>query len=483
MKDAERRQRVVELLPEALDLSGAELQQFLTLHCARDSQLLSELEALLSEAAVLDDDFLRPSGAALPDALDLGDSWQPPASPPSRTESRQSVPLPVPEWLGRYRIIERLGKGGMGAVYLGEQTQPVRRRAALKVIDSIHDRGRQHERFAAECQALARLSHPNVAALYEVGTTEDGHPFVAMEPVEGAPITAWCDQRELGFSRRIELFCGVCAGVRHAHEKGLLHRDIKPANVLVTEVDNRSMAKLIDFGIASALDGNLLTSAHLTLDHFVIGSPAYMSPEAVGFGPSDLDTRADVYSLGVLLFELLVGVRPIESRQDESMQLFLKRVGEQPRPSLSSRWDGLDADRQRRLAKNRWSSARGLRRALRGDLDAIVRKAMAKDREQRYSSPAGLATDLRRYMEHRPVGARPPSTLYLASRFARRHRVAVVGAILIALSLLGGVMGVALTAHRATQAKALLEEELATCRQQLPVQDLLSANSSGTDGE
>ncbi|MDA8018917.1 MAG: serine/threonine-protein kinase [Thermoanaerobaculia bacterium] len=369
----------------------------------------------------------------------------------------------LPTELGNYRILEVLGRGGMGTVYLGEQTEPVRRHVAIKVLDRIHDPSRR-KRFAAEGQALARLKHPNVAALYEVGSTDSSLPYVAMEYVDGEPIHRWCDQHGLNLRERIEVFLGACAGVSHAHEKSILHRDLKPSNVLVTEVDGSPTAKVIDFGIARALDDESLHgSTRLTLDYQLVGSPAYMSPEALTLGPdADLDTRSDVYSLGLLLFELLSGLLPFGS-SDPTLASILQRLSMEEELTLPSVClKNVEADEAERLASLRGMSRESFGRGLRGDLDAIVRKAVARDRSRRYASPAELASDLERYLDDQPIRARPPSTVYVLGLFLKRRRGVVAASIALVLALVAGIIGRSLEADRAnreaSRAKAALVE-------------------------
>ena len=419
VSEASRELRVVELLGQALELESSARQDFLLEACAGDDELREELEALLAEEAALDDGFLSVPAAA---------EVRPPPSPPKDLS-------PAPEWLGPYRVIRQLGRGGMGTVYLGEQKEPVRRQVALKIIDAIHDPARR-QRFAAECQALARLSHPNVASLYEVGTTEDEHAFVAMELVAGTKITEYCDDHALSIPERIDLFLGACAGVRHAHEKGILHRDIKPSNVLVTEIDGRPTAKVIDFGIARAISEPLIDGPQMTLAHQLIGSPAYMSPEA-GSGNRDLDTRTDVYSLGLLLYLLLTGVLPYEADDQEMFGPVLKRLAREPQPTLSARFTALDVETQRDFAAFRRLGRGGMARKLRGDLDAILDQAIALEREERYSSPADLAADLERHRRKVPVSARARTGPYLVGRFLQRRLglVASLSALILALAL------------------------------------------------
>jgi len=356
---------------------------------------------------------------------------------------------PAPERIGRYRILEPLGEGGMGTVYLAEQTEPIRRRVAIKLIRSTRLDPHSTHRFEAERQALARMSHPAIAQVYEAGDTESGQPFFAMEHVPGEPITAYCDRERLSIEQRLHLFCAVCGGIQHAHQKGILHRDIKPANILVATEQGRPVPKIIDFGIAKALD-TPLAGSQLTEQGMVIGTPSYLSPESVaaaGEG-ADLDTRSDVFSLGVLLFELLVGERPF-GRPGDSLLQTLQQIGEGEIPTPTARWRALDPQTRSERAAERATTDAALLRRLRGDLDAITAKATARDRDRRYDSAAELAADLERHLAFEPIAARPPSRLYAFGRFARRHRAAVVGGTLVLAALVGGIVARSLEAQRA----------------------------------
>ena len=382
MSEVDRERRIVELLSRAVELEGAARRSYLDGACAGDATLRAELSAMLEEDQGQSDSFMK-----MPAVANLADPSTPVSAWTETEVSDGLAPMqsPVPQRVGPYRIVGKLGQGGMGTVYLGEQEEPVRRRVALKVLDAIHD-PRRLQRFAAEGQALARLHHPNVAALYEVGTTDE-HPYVAMEPVDGTAITLWCDERQLPIEERIELFFGVCAGVRHAHEKGILHRDLKPANVLVTEIDDRPTAKVIDFGIARAFGEPLHSgSKPMTLENQIVGSPAYMCPE-VAAGEREVDTRTDVYSLGMLLYELLVGVPPFETENVDLVTL-LRRVAKEERPSSEC------------------ALCRAGRRAPDGD---CRRSGDAK------SQPI-VASDPRRSRRHhgQSVGSRPRRSLQLA---------------------------------------------------------------------
>ena len=354
----------------------------------------------------------------------------------------------TPQRIGPYRILGQLGQGGMGVVYLAEQTEPVRRRVALKMLRSGLPHRELQIRFEAERQAMARLHHPNVAQLYEAGSTEGGRPYFVMERVDGIPITEYCDRARLGIRDRIELFQAVCEGVQHAHEKGLLHRDLKPSNILVTEDNGRPVPKVLDFGIAKAIDQPLVEGT-LTTGERVIGTPAYLSPEAVSSGSGiDVDTRSDVYSLGVMLYELLVGVRPFET-QGVAFVRVLRKISEEEPTGPSVKWSDLEPETRAHLAESRRHDVASLPRRLRGDLDWIVMKAIAKDRGERYPSAANLAADLGRHLREEPVEASPPSVLYRMRKFARRRRGVVTAAAALLLSLVLGLTGTLVNLERA----------------------------------
>jgi non-specific serine/threonine protein kinase/serine/threonine-protein kinase len=334
----------------------------------------------------------------------------------------------------------------MGTVYLAGQVRPVERRVALKVIRSdVLDR-QTRLRFDAERIALARLSHPCIAQLYEAGETEDGSPYFAMEVVTGTPITTYCDEGRLDLRQRLELFRGVCEGVGHAHHKAILHRDLKPQNIMVTEVDGRPRPKIIDFGIAKAMDQPLVEATLMT-QHGMIGTPAYMSPEGV-VDSSVVDTRSDVYSLGVLLYELLVGVRPHGRKDDGPLQTIRRILEEEPaRPR--SKWRSLEPETRQAAAAQRQRADAVLERELRGDLEWIVMKAIAKEPDRRYDTASELAADIGRFLNNEPIEARPVSSAYQLKKFAQRHRGLVVSATLIVGLLIAGVFGTSIGLLRA----------------------------------
>lgn len=347
----------------------------------------------------------------------------------------------LPEQIGPFRVLRLLGEGGMGAVYLGEQQVPVQRQVALKVVHASLRSPNAVARFTAERQALARLSHPNVAQLFEAGTTPDGFPYFAMEFLPGDTLGTYCRRRRLGIRERVALFVQVCQGVQHAHQKGLIHRDLKPNNLLVADIGGLAVPKVIDFGIAKALDDPLTESGELT-GVGAIGTPSYMSPEAFS-SHNDLDTRTDIYSLGIVLYELLAGVRPNDLSGLALVRL--NAAGQRPpMPALTARVVGLDAERASAIAAERGLKRAQLAQQLRDDLEWIVGRAIAEDRDQRYATAADLAADLSRYLNHQPVEARPPSVRYRAGKFVRRHRVSVLAAALVLLALVLGIVGTTL---------------------------------------
>ena len=378
---------------------------------------------------------------------------------------------PMPDQIGPFQLLKLLGEGGMGAVYLARQTEPLRREVAVKLLRSPMASRAAHQRFEAEGQALARMSHPNVAQVYEAGVTADGIPYIAMEYVPGQPITAYCDQQRLSLPERLRLFIAACHGVQHAHQKGVLHRDIKPSNLLVMTDGGEAIVKVIDFGVAKALDQPLTDASLLTGDG-VPGTPAYMSPEALNLVKEvrDLDTRTDVYALGVLLYELIVGVRPFGKAGSDLLSVISEMVqGEAP--SLRSRYDGLDSHVQEAVASARNLSPAVLGRRLKGDLDWITQRALARDRERRYESTSALAADIERHLSNQPVQAGPPTIGYRAGRFVRRHRPGVVAVVLVLVALLLGLAGTTAGLIRARQAEAVARQESLTA---LRVSDFLT---------
>jgi non-specific serine/threonine protein kinase/serine/threonine-protein kinase len=346
--------------------------------------------------------------------------------------------------IGHYKLLQELGEGGMGTVWMADQLEPVRRKVALKVIKLGMDSKQVVVRFEAERQALALMDHPGIAKVLDGGMTAGGRPYFVMELVKGVPITDFCDESKLGIRARLDLFRDVCAAVQHAHQKGIIHRDLKPSNVIVTLHDGKPVPKVIDFGIAKATNQELTQKTLFTEYAQILGTPEYMAPEQAAMSGLDVDTRADIYSLGVLLYELLTGTKPFELKTllDRGYEEILRTIREvdPPRPSTRASTGHDDTGRislARQLAEGQ------LGRALRGDLDWIVVKAMEKDRARRYETANGFAEDIRRFLEDEPVTASPPSAVYRIGKFVKRHRGPVAAAAVTLLVLVAGVVGTA----------------------------------------
>ncbi len=341
--------------------------------------------------------------------------------------------------VGRYKLLERIGEGGFGVVYLAEQEEPVRRHVALKVIKLGMDTRAVVARFEAERQALAMMEHPNIASVFDGGTTESGRPYFVMEVVRGVAITKFCDERRLTMRERIELFAPVCHAVQHAHQKGVIHRDLKPSNILVTMHDDHPVPKVIDFGIAKATEQRLTDKTLFTRWHQFIGTPAYMSPEQMGLSGLDVDTRSDIYSLGVLLFELLAGRTPFDEHAlfQAGFDEIRRIIREKDPPWPSSRVASLSREEQSTAAQQRRLEPARLASQLRGDLDRVVMKCLEKDRGRRYETASSLAQDLRRYLDDLPVLARPDTLGYRLVKFGRRHARGLATTAVVALVLVG----------------------------------------------
>jgi len=341
--------------------------------------------------------------------------------------------------IGRYHLLQKIGEGGMGEVWLAEQKEPVRRRVALKLIKAGMDTREVVTRFESERQALALMDHPAIAKVLDAGSTPQGAPYFVMEYVAGVPITNYCDNHRLNTRERLELFMRVCEGVQHAHQKAIIHRDLKPSNILVIEVDGHPAPKIIDFGVAKALTQKLTADTMFTRVGALVGTPEYMSPEQALSSGEDIDTRTDVYSLGIIFYELLAGVHPIDLRK-VAFEEFLRRLREDDPPKLSTKFRAQDPATSTELAHKRHTEPPALVKQMRGELDSIALKALEKDRARRYGSPSDFASDIKRYLNNEPVLAVPPSVAYRASKFARRYRVALVTACAFALVLIAAAV-------------------------------------------
>jgi len=370
-----------------------------------------------------------------------------------------------PERIGPYRILRVLGEGGMGLVYEAEQRETVRRRVALKVMKPGLDTKEVIARFEAERQALAVMEHPGIAQVLDAGETEEGRPFFVMELVHGEPLREYADSQKLPVRDRLELFIKVCRAVQHAHLKGVVHRDVKPSNILVEERDGVAYPKVIDFGVAKATGQRLTEKTLVTRFGQALGTPAYMSPEQADMSGLDVDTRTDIYSLGVTLYELLVGRLPTDP-SEVGPQAFMAGLlmKETDPPTPSTRYSTLDGDYREAIAEFRRTDPGTLQREIRGDLDWIVMKAMEKDRSRRYETANGLAMDLERHLRQEPVLARPPSTRYRASKFVRRHRAGVAMVAALAILILAFAAVVSFQAARIARERDRAEQEALKAR-------------------
>jgi tetratricopeptide (TPR) repeat protein len=444
--------RVKDLFVAAVELPDPQARQaLLDRECGYDPDLRRRLQVLLQAHDHPEPVLERPL-AALPDPgthpVPLGGHLT--ADHPAPTEAPGTIVA------GRYKLLECIGEGGMGTVWMAEQREPVKRLVAVKLIKPGMDSRSVLARFEAERQALALMDHPHIAKVLDGGTTAAGRPYFVMELVKGVPVTEYCDERHLSIRARLDLFVAICSAVQHAHQKGVIHRDLKPANLLVTEHDGQPVPKVIDFGLAKALHAtSVLTEKTLhTSFGAVVGTTLYMAPEQVGINALDVDTRTDIFALGVILYELLTGSTPLEKHRlkeamwDEVRQLI--REEEPPKPSTRlSASDALPG-----IAARRHVEPAKLTRLVRGELDWIVMKALEKDRSRRYETATGLARDVQRYLKDEPVEACPPSAAYRLRKFLRRHRGPAAAAVTVFLAVVTGAGVATWQAVRATRAEA-----------------------------
>ena len=443
--EEERWRRIALVFDQAVSLSPEGRSAFLDGACDGDDDLRQRVASLLESSDRASGFLERPfplNQDSIP--IDGPSSGRAPAAAPSAdTRTQATSPLAsAAERIGPYRLIERIGEGGMGEVWRAEQSAPIRRKVALKLIKSGMDTRRVVARFEGERQALAFMDHPSIARVYDAGETPRGHPYFVMELVEGVPITEYCDRQRLTLRERLDLFRQVCEGVQHAHHRGIIHRDLKPSNILVAVENGRPAPKIIDFGVAKATTAQL-TDKHLHTElGMIIGTPEYMSPEQAEMTAAGVDTRTDVYSLGVVLYELLTGTLPFDSRQmrEASFDEIRRRIREEEPPRPSTRVSTL-RERLSAIAERRRTEPGRLISRLRGELDWIVLRAMEKDRARRYGSPGELAADIERSLRNEPVLAGPPGVLYRARKFVRRHRAGVV----VASTAVTGLLAFAIT--------------------------------------
>ncbi|MEP6809543.1 MAG: protein kinase [Chthoniobacterales bacterium] len=429
--------REIIVFNEALALPGGERDAYLNEACRDDAALHRRVAALLAAHTAAGGFLEEPRGGG--------------GSGVNRLASSEEK---CGDHIGRYKLLEQIGEGGCGVVYMAEQEEPVRRRVALKVIKLGMDTRQVIARFEAERQALAMMEHPNIARVLDAGTTEAGRPYFVMELVRGVKVTDFCDENQLPPKERLQLFVQICHAIQHAHQKGVIHRDIKPTNILVSLNDGVPVPKVIDFGIAKATQGKLTDQTLFTAFEQFIGTPAYMSPEQAVMTDAEVDTRSDIYSLGVLLYELLIGQPPFAQKEllSAGLEAMRRMISAEDPVRPSTRLGAMANDDLTTVAKKRALQPPQLIHSVRGDLDWIVMKCLQKNRSRRYETANGLALDIERHLRNEPVLARPDTQAYRTAKFVKRHRAGVTFASLIALALVAGLTGTITQARRANGA-------------------------------
>ena len=445
---------LLTLLESLTSLERPEQREaFLDYTCRDDPSMRARLERLLSLESDSNDFF------DIETALVATDN-----APSEAHPEEENATEGVGTRIGRYRLLERLGEGGCGVVYLAEQQEPVKRKVALKIIRLGMDTESVIARFEMERQSLAMMDHPNIARVYDVGATRTGRPFFVMQLVDGEKITDYCNGKRLGIPERLKLFIKICQAIQHAHQKGVIHRDIKPSNILVWENDGEAVPKVIDFGIAKATAGGLDENATFTAIGQFVGTPAYMSPEQAAGHGLDVDTRSDIFSLGTLLYELLTGGAPFDQKQlreagaDEIRRILQEVEPREPSAAVFS----LGPDELKEISARRGCDPQKLAGVLRGDLDRIVMKALEKDRKRRYGTADSLAADVNRYLNCEPVSARPSGRMYRLTKLVRRNKVLYASGTLVVLSLVIGLGTSTWMFFRENQARAAAERARAT---------------------
>ena len=454
--------QVEALFDAARNLAGPLARRaFLDQACLNDPGLRAKVEALLAAEAEAEKFF---NDAALSVVFTVDGSQETAAKIiPPETGAKEGIPDVSGTRIGRYKLLQRIGEGGGGVVYMAEQEEPVRRRVAFKIIKLGMDTRSVIARFEAERQALAMMDHPNIARVLDAGATDTGRPYFVMELVRGVKITDYCDKNQLDTRRRLDLFIQICHAIQHAHQKGIIHRDIKPSNILVTLHDGVPVPKVIDFGIAKATEVRLTDKTLFTGYEQIIGTPAYMSPEQAEMSGLDIDTRSDIYSLGVLLYELLTGRTPFDPRKllQHGLEEMRRTLREQEPQRPSTMLTTLQGAELTTTAEHRQAEPPKLISLLRGDLDWIVMKALEKDRRRRYETASGLAMDINRYLNNEPVMARPPSRVYQFQKLVHRNQVvfAATGAVAIALIIGLGTSTWLFFEERAARQRAVAAEQ------------------------